>query len=59
MKGIALYVNGTDYTLQVKLSATLLEVIREDLGLTGAKEGCGEGEGGGSPGAGKRPWLSR
>jgi len=24
----------------------LLDVVREDLGLTGTKEGCGEGEGG-------------
>ena len=44
MKAITLFVNGTEYTLQVKPSATLLEAIREDLGLTGAKEGCGEGE---------------
>jgi carbon-monoxide dehydrogenase small subunit len=44
MKAITLFVNGTEYTLRVKSSATLLEAIREDLGLTGAKEGCGEGE---------------
>jgi carbon-monoxide dehydrogenase small subunit len=44
MKAITLFVNGTEYTLKVKPSATLLEAIREDLGLTGAKEGCGEGE---------------
>jgi carbon-monoxide dehydrogenase small subunit len=28
----------------VKAQATLLDVIREELGLTGAKEGCGVGE---------------
>jgi carbon-monoxide dehydrogenase small subunit len=44
MKEITLKVNNHNYTLEVKPSATLLEVIREDLGLTGAKEGCGEGE---------------
>ena len=44
MKEITLTVNGNKYTLQVKPSATLLDVIREDLALTGAKEGCGEGE---------------
>jgi carbon-monoxide dehydrogenase small subunit len=44
MKEITLNVNGNEYTLPVKPSATLLDVIREDLGLIGAKEGCGEGE---------------
>ena len=44
MKEITLHVNDNKYTLQVKPSATLLDIIREDLGLTGAKEGCGEGE---------------
>jgi len=28
----------------VSVEATLLEVLREELGLTGAKEGCGIGE---------------
>jgi carbon-monoxide dehydrogenase small subunit len=37
-------VNGKDYNLEVKPYATLLELIREDLQLTGAKEGCGVGE---------------
>jgi carbon-monoxide dehydrogenase small subunit len=44
MKNITLIVNGSEYALQVKPSATLLDIIREDLGLIGAKEGCGEGE---------------
>jgi aerobic carbon-monoxide dehydrogenase small subunit len=44
MKDITLNVNGSEYTLQVKPSATLLDIIREDLGLIGTKEGCGEGE---------------
>ena len=44
MKEITLNVNGNQYTLHVKPSTTLLDIIREDLGLTGAKEGCGEGE---------------
>jgi carbon-monoxide dehydrogenase small subunit len=44
MEQIRLTVNGKDYELQVKPWATLLDVIREDLGFTGTKEGCGEGE---------------
>ena len=44
MKSIRLRVNKKDYRLKVKPSATLLNVLREDLGLTGTKEGCGVGE---------------
>jgi len=44
MEQIRFNVNGKDYELQVKPSATLLNVIREDLALTGTKEGCGVGE---------------
>ncbi len=44
MKKIHLNVNSKDCTLRVKPSATLLDMIREDLGLTGTKEGCGVGE---------------
>jgi len=39
-----LKVNGEDYTLEVEPHRTLLEVIRNDLGLTGTKLGCGGGE---------------
>ena len=44
MKEIRITVNGKLYELSVRPWATLLEVIREDLGLTGTKEGCGVGE---------------
>ena len=37
-------VNGESHTLEVEPQHTLLEVIRQELGLTGAKEGCGVGE---------------
>ena len=35
------YVNGQTYELTVEPHKTLLELLREDLGLTGAKYGCG------------------
>ena len=44
MKDIRITVNGKFYELSVRPHATLLEVIREDLGFTGTKEGCGVGE---------------
>jgi carbon-monoxide dehydrogenase small subunit len=37
-------VNGKSETLQVYPLARLLDVLREQLHLTGTKEGCGEGE---------------
>jgi aerobic carbon-monoxide dehydrogenase small subunit len=37
-------VNGEDRSVQVPAMKRLLDVLREDLHLTGAKEGCGEGE---------------
>jgi len=37
-------VNGERHELVVDSRRTLLHVLREDLGLTGTKEGCGEGE---------------
>ncbi len=36
-------VNGVGRDVVVDSNSTLLEVLREDLALTGAKEGCGEG----------------
>ena len=41
---LTMTVNGTSRTVQVHPMARLLDVLREDLGLTGTKEGCGEGE---------------
>ena len=37
-------VNGEAQTLNVYPMARLLDVLREELRLTGTKEGCGEGE---------------
>ena len=37
-------VNGVARELRVAPLARLLDVVRDDLGLTGTKEGCGEGE---------------
>lgn len=44
MKQIEVTVNGKQETIEVLPSETLLEMIRERLHLTGAKEGCGMGE---------------
>jgi len=40
----AFTVNGSPVEVEVTGSRRLLDVLREDLGLTGTKEGCGEGE---------------
>jgi CO/xanthine dehydrogenase Mo-binding subunit/aerobic-type carbon monoxide dehydrogenase small subunit (CoxS/CutS family) len=39
-----LLVNGREVGVVAPPMARLLDVLREDLGLTGTKEGCGEGE---------------
>src|SRR5262245_29055071 len=41
---VTLTVNGTSRTVKVWSMARLLDVLREELRLTGTKEGCGEGE---------------
>jgi carbon-monoxide dehydrogenase small subunit len=40
---IRLTVNGTPREVEVPTSRTLLDCLRDDLGLTGSKEGCGVG----------------
>lgn len=41
---IELRINGEIYRVSVSPTATLLDVIREEIGLTGAKKGCDMGE---------------
>jgi len=41
---ISLRVNGQPYQVMVDARETLLPVLRRQLGLTGTKEGCGEGQ---------------
>ena len=38
------WINGVEYRKTTGFDKTLLDFIREDIGLTGTKEGCGEGE---------------
>ncbi len=41
---VTLTVNGTQMTRTVGAHRTLLELLRDELDLTGAKEGCGTGD---------------
>lgn len=41
---IQLTVNGKEYSLTIDEDKRLIDVLREDLGLIGVKEGCSEGE---------------
>jgi carbon-monoxide dehydrogenase small subunit len=41
---VQLRVNGERYEVAVEPHYTLLKVLREDLGLTGTKKGCDQGE---------------
>jgi carbon-monoxide dehydrogenase small subunit len=42
--GIACAVNGSHHRFRAYPMSRLLDVLREELKLTGTKEGCGEGE---------------
>jgi aerobic-type carbon monoxide dehydrogenase small subunit (CoxS/CutS family) len=44
MNDIKLRVNGIDYRLKIEPWRTLVEVLRENLGLMGTKKACNEGE---------------
>lgn len=44
MEKIELNINGTKYNVAVQRNWTLLYVLREILGLTGAKNGCNTGD---------------
>lgn len=41
---LTLRVNGRDHLLEVEPRVTLLDALRETLGLTGTKKGCDRGE---------------
>jgi len=43
-KMITLTVNGVEHELAIEPRRTLLELLREDLNLTGTKKGCGIGD---------------
>jgi carbon-monoxide dehydrogenase small subunit len=44
MSDVTFVLNGSEVTVTVDPLRRLLDVLREDLKLTGVKEGCGEGE---------------
>jgi len=41
---VALRVNGAEHRLEVDTRSSLLDVLREDVGLTGSKKGCDHGQ---------------
>ena len=43
-RNIHVRVNGINYDVMCSENATLVTLLREELGLTGTKEGCGSGE---------------
>jgi xanthine dehydrogenase YagT iron-sulfur-binding subunit len=44
MTRLVLQINGVEHTLQVDPRVTLLDALRESIGLTGTKKGCDRGE---------------
>ncbi|SCZ04776.1 (2Fe-2S)-binding protein [Alkaliphilus peptidifermentans] len=44
MKKISLKINGKEYNVEIEKDMRLLDLLRDQLHLTGTKEGCGEGE---------------
>jgi len=43
MKNLKLKVNGKIHNVEIDEDMRLLDLLRDKLGLTGTKEGCGEG----------------
>ena len=43
-KEISFTLNGSEVTVEVQSHKRLIDVLRDQLNLTGTKEGCGEGE---------------
>lgn len=41
---VTLYINNQAYTVQIEPRVTLLDLLRERLGLTGSKKGCDHGQ---------------
>ncbi len=41
---ISFKLNGKDMKMEIKPQLLLLDMLREELGLTGTKNGCGEGD---------------
>src|SRR5205814_8623360 len=41
---VTLLVNGESYSLELDTRTSLLDLMREHLGLTGAKKGCDHGQ---------------
>jgi xanthine dehydrogenase YagT iron-sulfur-binding subunit len=41
---ITLNINGKDYVVQIDPRASLLDTLRESIGLTGTKKGCDHGQ---------------
>ena len=44
MESLRIRINGAERTLHVEPDTTLLSALRDQLGLTGTKYGCGEGQ---------------
>lgn len=44
MKDIHLTVNGKEFNVSIDENMRLIDLLRDELGLIGTKEGCGEGE---------------
>ena len=44
VRSMVLTVNGRSHALEVEPHRSLLNVLRENLGLTGTKEGCNAGD---------------